>query len=469
MARARHPDDVDEPLIDLGVVTDNADQLDIGPPPMAPGKRQWPFVMVLALLAAFTGGSGASNSVEALGVLAEHTVGFIADRGALYALREEPAVTAYDWGTGEERWRRSIPSNAGQVYLAADRAYIRHRPCTDAIGWSLERLDPADGHQQWLAAGAPVAVLRAGEQADNSPPLLLLVDERAATCPPAVPLRNTPQTPVHLAAIDAESGVVRWQFQMPAGGRLVSPDVPGNTWFAIWYPDGHTEIRAAATGAVISAAEVPELADGPPQSVRVVGDMLVIVSVRLDGALITSYGHAPLTYRWQQLFQSVEPVPIAELAYGPVVIACGPMVCVPNWRDIAVLDPRTGEQRWRRTIQLDAVGTGVLVARDRGDFMRIRVVDWQTGVDRSELAGWGLVPMATDELGDAAGTATATATTYALLQRPDGDGSRIARINLQTGEVQFLGQVRPIPSRCAMRGHRLSCLAGGDTLHLWKV
>jgi outer membrane protein assembly factor BamB len=464
MVNARHPDDVEERLIDLGVVNDHADQLDIGPPPAIPGQRQWPFAMVLALLAAFTGGSGASSSVEALGVLAEHTIGFVADRDALYALREEPAVTAYDWGTGEERWSRSMPPNSGQVYLAADRAYIRHRPCTDATGWSLERLDPVDGHEQWLAAGAPVAVLRIDQR-----PGLLLVDERAGTCPPAVPLRNSPQTPVHLAAIDADTGVVRWQFQMPVGGRLVSPDVPGNDWFAIWYPGGHTEVRAAATGAVISAARVPELAEGPPQSVRIVGDLLVIVSVRLDGALISSYGHAPLTYRWQQLFQSVEPVPIAELAYGPVVVACGPMICVPNWRDIAVLDPRTGEQRWRRTIQLDAVGAGVLVARDREDFMRIRIVDWQTGADRSELDGWGLVPMATDGNDDAAGTAAAAGTTYALVQRPDGDGSRIARVNLHTGEVQILGQVRPIPSRCAMRGHRLSCLAGGDAVHLWKV
>ncbi|GAA3188658.1 hypothetical protein GCM10010532_003300 [Dactylosporangium siamense] len=464
MVRTRHPDDVEERLIDLGVVTDNADQIDIGPPPVFPGRRQWPFVMILALLATFTGGSGARTSVESLGVLAEHTVGFVADRGALYALREDPAVTAYDWGTGEQRWSRTIPPNAGQVYLAADRAYIRHRPCTDATGWSLERLDPADGHQQWIAAGAPVAVLRIEQR-----PGLLLVDERASTCPPAVPLRNSPQTPVHLAAIDAESGVVRWQFQMPVGGRLVSPDVPGNDWFAIWYPDGHTEIRAAATGAVISAAEVPELADGPPQSVRIVGDLLVIVSVRLDGALITSYGHAPLAYRWQKLFQSAEPVPIAEIAYGPVVVACGPMVCVPNWRDIAVLDPRTGEQRWRRTIQLDAVGPGVLVARDREDFMRIRIVDWQTGVDRAELEGWGLVPMATDGNDDAAGTAAAAGTTYALVQKPDGEGSRIARVNLHTGEVEVIGQIHPIPSRCAMRGHRLSCLAGGDSVHLWKL
>jgi hypothetical protein len=199
------------------VVTDQPDQLDPGPPTPVSGRRQWPFVMVLALLAAFTGGSGAGSSVEALGVLAEHTMGVVADRGALYALREDPAVTAYDWATGEEQWNRSIPPNAGQVYLAADRAYIRHRPCTDATGWSLERLDPVDGSQQWLAAGAPVAVLRIDQR-----PGLLLVDERAATCPPAVPLRNSPQTPVHLAAIDAESGVVRWQFQMPVGGRLVA-------------------------------------------------------------------------------------------------------------------------------------------------------------------------------------------------------------------------------------------------------
>ena len=87
-------------------------------------------------------------------------------------------------------------------------------------------------------------------------------------------------------------------------------------------------------------------------------------------------------------------------------------------------------------------------------------------------AGGGLPPDgpgAAPTSDDAAGTAASAGATYALVQRPDGDGSRIARVNLRTGEFDVLGHVRPIPSRCALHGRRLSCLAGGDAVHLWKL
>jgi outer membrane protein assembly factor BamB len=464
---------VSEPLIDLGEFHGPdgqrpPDELDwSAPPPGTARRRQWPVVAVLALVILFATGSSATGAVEDLGVLAEHTVGFVADRTALYALRDEPALTSYDWRTGQVRWTRSMPSDGSQVYLAADRAYIRHRPCTSTAGWSLERLAPATGEQLWLRSGAPIAVLAGPPGGVQG---LLVVDERMPACPPVVPARNVLQTSVRLAVLDAETGTIRWAFEMPAGGRLVAPDVPGSDWFAVWYPDGHTEIRASATGAVVSAADLPELTGGPPTSVRIVGDLLVIVSVRMDGALITAYGREPLAYRWHLLFQSAEPVPIAELAYGPVVVACGPMICVPNWRDIAVLDPATGAQQWRRRIQLDAIGPGVLVARDREDFMRIRIVDWRTGEDRAELAGWGVVPSATDgtEDDEAAALAGVNAS-FTVVQKPDGDSSQVARIDLRTGEITPLGHVSPIPSRCAIRYHRLSCLAGGDSVHLWRL
>jgi outer membrane protein assembly factor BamB len=453
-------------LIDLGeshgVVDDDVLDWTAPRPAGAAGRRQWPVVAVLTLVILFATGSGPATAVEPLGVLAPHAAGFVADRGAVYALRDDPALTAYDWSTGRMRWSRSVPAGTGQVYLGADRAYLRHRPCTSTASWSLERLDPATGEQQWLRSGAPIAVL-AGPP--GGAPGLLTVDDHAATCPPVVPARNAPASPIRLAGLDADSGAVRWTFEIAAGGRLVAPDVPGGAWFAVWYPGGRTEIRSATTGAVTAAAELPELA-GPPTGVRIVGDLLVVVIVRPDGAMITAYRADRLAYRWHLLFSSAEQASIAEIAYGPVVVACGPMICVPNWRDLAVLDPATGEQRWRRRIQLDAAGSGVLVARDRDDFTRIHVVDWQTGRDRADLDGWAVVPTATEGID---GEPDVAPVSTAVVQRPDGDASRLARIDLTTGEITPLGQVSPIPSRCAVRHHRLSCLAGGDTLHLWKL
>ncbi|GAA4246613.1 outer membrane protein assembly factor BamB family protein [Dactylosporangium darangshiense] len=453
-------------LIDLGESHGRLDGDDVleWPASRPAGGRQWPLVAVLTLVVLFATGSRPQAGIDDLGVLADRASAFVADRGALYALRESPSLTAFDWATGRTMWSRSTPGGSGQVYLAADRAYLRHRPCTQTVGWSLERLDPATGQARWNRSGAPIAVV-AGPP--GAPPGLLTVDDRGAVCPPVVPPRNAVPSPVHLAGLDAETGEIRWAFDLPGGARLVAPDSPGGAWFAVWYPGGRAEIRSTLTGAVNVAADLDELAGTPPTSVRIVGDLLVIVAARTDGALITAYHRDGLRYRWHRLFSSTDQAPIAEIAYGPVVVACGPMVCVPNWRDLAVLDPVTGEQAWRRPLQLDAAGPGVLVARDRDDFTHVRIVDWHTGADRADLAGWAIVPTAstgTDD--DDLGTAQVPA---AILQRPDGDGSRLVRIDLRTGAVTSLGRVAPIPARCSVRHQRLSCLAGGDTVHLWRL
>ncbi|WP_432836477.1 PQQ-binding-like beta-propeller repeat protein [Dactylosporangium sp. CA-092794] len=452
-------------LIDLGETRGAVeDQLADWPERGAPGRRQWPIVAVLTLVVLFAAGSEPAIGIEEAGVLAEHASDFVADRGAVYALREEPAVTAYDWSTGRARWSRSLPAGSGQVYLAADRAYLRHRPCTETVGWSLERLDPATGRRLWSRSGGPIAVL-AGPP--GAPPGLLTIDDPGAVCPPVTPLRGAPPAPIHLSGLDAETGGIRWSFELPGGARLVAPDVPGSAWFAVWYPGGRAEIRAAATGAVTAAADLPELAGNPPTGLRIVGDLLVLVSVGADGALITAYHRDGLRYQWHRLFSSSDPAPIAEIAYGPVVVACGPMVCVPNWRDLAVLDPATGDPVWRRPVQLDAAGRGVLVARDRDDFTTVRVLDWRTGADRADLAGWAIVPTASagtddDELGTApVGTA--------IVQRPDGDGARLATIDLNTGAIAPLGRIGAVPDRCAIRHHRLSCLSALDSVRLWRL
>jgi hypothetical protein len=42
-------------------------------------------------------------------------------------------------------------------------------------------------------------------------------------------------------------------------------------------------------------------------------------------------------------------------------------------------------------------------------------------------------------------------------------------VDLQTGQLQSLGSVSPLPSRCALQDRRLSCLIRGDSIQLWRL
>jgi hypothetical protein len=421
----------------------------------APPVRRWPLaVAVLVLVGLFAVGSLPVSGVESVAGLPAHTLGFAADAENLYAIREDPTVTAYGWRDGEIRWTRTFSISEGQLYLAAGRPFIRHRPCTQATGWSLEGLEPRTGRPLWLRAGGPLAVLRAGDW-----PTLLMVEEPNAACPvvrPAILGGQVMQPPMRLTALYPDSGAIRWSY-VQRTGRLVVPSGEDGSWFATWYPDGRAEARDAATGAVSSTAVLPELADRPPQGVRVVGDLLVIITSELDGAVLTAYRREGLTLAWRRPFATVLPAPIAELAYGPSVVGCGPVICIPTWREVSVLDAETGRTLWQRELQFDEVGPGVLVARDRDDFMHAHIVDWRTGRDIADLPGWGVVPLVGD------------ADAIALVQSPQGAHARLAAVDLRTGQLRTWGPISPIPSRCALSGRRLACLAGGDTVHVWRV
>jgi hypothetical protein len=173
--------------------------------------------------------------------------------------------------------------------------------------------------------------------------------------------------------------------------------------------------------------------------------------------VLTAYRRKGMTMAWRRPFATALPAPIAELAYGPSVVGCGPVICIPTWREVSVLDVETGRTLWRRELQFDEVGPGVLVARDRDDFMHARIVDWRTGRDIADLPGWGVVPL----VGDPG--------PIALVQSPQGAHARLAAVDLRTGQLRTWGPISPIPSRCALSGRRLACLAGGDTVHLWRV
>jgi hypothetical protein len=264
--------------------------------------------------------------------------------------------------------------------------------------------------------------------------------------------------------MDADTGRIRWAFELQ-GGRLAVPDPPNATWFAVWYQGGRAEIRDGVNGRVLAGAVLPELADHAPLAVRVIGDLLIVVSPETDGVTLNAYKAKNLSLAWRQHFRPTPPAPLSDLTYGPTVVGCGPMICIPTWRDVVVINPADGSDQWRRDLQLDEVGSGVLVARQRSDFLHVRIVDWKTGKDLVDLPGWGTVPMVSDDslVGQAAPPR------YALVQHPEGQKAELATVDLQTGQLRSFGSVSPMPSRCALQNRRLSCLIRGDSIQLWRL
>jgi outer membrane protein assembly factor BamB len=460
---------VTERLIDLGVPDDAAwqDTVELSPAAPGPPSRRWPAVLaVLAFIGLFSVGSLPVAGVAAMAEVPGRALSFSADAENFYALRGGPSITAYGWRDGQVRWSQSLDRDDGQLYLAAGRPFIRHRPCTQVAthGWSLESLDPKTGRARWIRPGGPLAVL-AGQP--GTAPSLLMVDEPNASCPvvrTSASGRVMQSTPTRLSALDADTGRVRWTFDLQ-GGRLAVSDTPNAAWFAVWYQGGRAEIRDSVTGRVLAGAVLPELTDHAPLAVRVIGDLLIVVSPETDGVTLNAYKAKNVSLVWRQHFRPTPPAPLSDLTYGPTVVGCGPMICIPTWRDVVVINPADGANQWRRDLQLDEVGSGVLVARQRSEFLHARIVDWKTGKDLVDLPGWGTVPMVSDD----SLVGQATPPRYALVQHPEGEKAELATIDLQTGQLRSLGSVSPMPSRCALQDRRLSCLIRGDSIQLWRL
>ncbi len=463
---------VTERLIDLGVPAEDdwAEIVEWGPASSASSASsasRGPAVLaVLAFVALFIVGSLPVAGVAAMAEVPGRTLSFSADSENFYALRGGPTITAYAWRDGQVRWTQTLDRDDGQLYLAAGRPFIRHRPCTqpEIKGWSLESLDPRTGQKRWVRSGGPLAVLAAKP---GTAPNLLMVDEPNAACPvvrTSTSGRVFQSTPTELSGMAADTGAIRWSFSLRSG-RLAVPDQPNQAWFAVWYAGGRAEVRDATTGRTISGAVLPELADRNPLAVRVIGDLLIVVSPVDDGVMLNAYRSKNLALAWRQHFRPTPPAPLSDLTYGPTVVSCGPMICIPTWRDVVVINPADGETQWRRDVQLDEAGPGVLVARQRSDFLHARIVDWKTGHDIVDLPGWGTVPMVGDDLL----VGQVQPPRYALVQHPDGQRAQLATIDLRTGQLQPLGTVSPMPSRCALQDRRLSCLIRGDSIQLWRL
>jgi outer membrane protein assembly factor BamB len=470
-----------EPYIDLGVPgTPAAAARPVG----IPARRPWPAAVALLLvLSAVTVGSRPMPMLELVASLPAGAMYLNADAENLYVVRADGAttstLTAYGWRDGDPRWQRTLAGHRNGLYVVAGRPFLLDPPCGGVAGGTVERLDPATGEVRWTLPGVPAALLPApavvaddsalaklrkvkGDVAATDGARLLMAYLPDPDCGAAHASRVDPY-PVALSAVDADTGFPQWTVDMRPTERLAIPDRGAAAWFATWDRNGLVRVHDGVTGATTSTAQLATIVPTTLQeAVRVIGDQLLVTRQLVNGALLSAYRPDTLEPVWRRTLVPVEPVTLAQQAYGPSIESCGgqaALVCVPTPNDVTVLDPATGDTLWRRPVVVDVdTDANLLVARDRVDFSHTRAVHWHTGQDALDLAGWHPVSTVVGDPGTG------------LLERAGGDTTRVAALDLRTGDLRVLGTVTPVPSRCALVGRRLGCIAGNsDTISVWRV
>jgi hypothetical protein len=148
------------------------------------------------------------------------------------------------------------------------------------------------------------------------------------------------------------------------------------------------------------------------------------------------------------------------MAYLAPAAACGPMLCVRTARDVAVLDPSSGNVAWRHgPLANMTYGPGVLVADDPADPAHLRVVHWRTGRVVRQPAGWTVVRAFDDS----------PPATMALVRRLDGESTVLGAVDLRSGDLHVLGVVSVRPTRCVLGIGRLACIAESGPTRLWRL
>ncbi|ESP89059.1 outer membrane protein assembly factor BamB family protein, partial [Candidatus Halobonum tyrrellensis] len=236
------------------------------------------------------------------------------------------ALVAFDAATGEERWRRALPSASG-LAAAGDRVY--------AGGWSWFRAyDAATGEEAWRADGAPFPLVVDGGAFSTG--------EAGAT------LR------------DPADGTVRWRRDPPADGDLPYP-------------------VAALAGAVVlvgqgGSIEGLELDTGERRfRVHAGGDVTPYLAARDDRRLYVGADARSETARLvgvdaaagDRLF-AVDPGGYWVAPYR----GGGTLYAANRGREFETLrarDPETGAVRWEREGSVDAAGPTGAFDRTNGE------------------------------------------------------------------------------------------------------
>ncbi|WP_250038202.1 outer membrane protein assembly factor BamB family protein [Paractinoplanes maris] len=304
------------------------------------------------------------------------------------AVSETERVTTA-WSLAEpprELWRKRLParpeSDLGMTGLEA-------RPAGDAVllgdGTRTTVVDARTGATRWTSPTsiAPLPGGRVGvvqghqfrddtvyDQASGEPGMLYF----SATGEP----HTEPPLRTDVRGVDLATGRTLWT--VSAAGSVNVDVVPGDEPAVLLLSSDRLRRIDGDTGKVEASVPLPPVDGAPPMSSVLVDDLLT-VSYGVDGIATAeaNYSVETLERSWSR--------PVPKIVLEPA--GCGGLICSGDRRALDVLDPRTGEARWRAPADVDLWKYGGYVLEvDVESGLPMRLVDPGTGQTQVDLAGW---------------------------------------------------------------------------------
>jgi outer membrane protein assembly factor BamB len=324
--------------------------------------------------------------------------------GDVVLLTDGPSTTAVDARTGAIRWRNPT----GVTPLPGNRVGITQ-----------------------------TMVFRTGtlyDQESGDPGLLFFSSDGKPHVEP--PVRT------EIRGVDLATGATAWTAALPGSVNVFT--LPGADGSVVVLASDRLEQIDGGTGAVRRTVALPRIGRTTPADGTLVGGMLLVhYGGYSSGGQDVAYAADTLAKRWQRAFP--------EVMVDPPI--CGDVLCSGPRSALDVLDPATGQVRWRAPADVDLGAQGAYVVEmDTGSGRPLRLVDPATGVTRVDLSAWS------------AGV-TADVGLPLLLRRGINVG-RSAFGLAGRDNVQMLGATDGPVSDCASDAHYVMC-RGKSGLEVW--
>ncbi|GIE84282.1 outer membrane protein assembly factor BamB family protein [Actinoplanes regularis] len=323
--------------------------------------------------------------------------------GEVVLLTAGVATTAVDADTGLIRWSSPIAVTVlpgSGIGVTVDRVF---RPGTE---YDQESGDP--GPLYFSATGEP----------HTEPPLR-----------------------TEVRGLDLSDGRTLWT--STPGGSVTVDQVPGAEPAVLITSSRRLTLVAGRTGKPLRETELPQFAGQGPASGSLLGDV-ALISYQNPGRQV-AFEARTLRQLWSRK--------VPELVADPA--DCQDVLCDGEHGDLRVLDPGTGQARWRVQEDVDlAIRAGYVLETDAASGEPVRLADPRTGELRVDLAGWaGQVGGAADE-------------PLLLSRKEKRDGRVFAAVVPGHAEIHRLGVAGSGLGECDSDAYYLVCRSSGG-LRIW--